>query len=305
MCLTGGRLDLAKLLVGSEGTLGFITSATLRTVPLPGGACLTLLGFPSSSPRSEAGIELRTFEPVSCDLARSPAAALRPRPRPSVAAALVVTFEADSEREAVERAWGAIEKLRESHRLLVLGRTGVRSRRARPAFAASAKPRCPASTDSGTGPRPLAFIEDIGVPVEVLHDFVHAGARRTSDASNSARRFLIHALTGQVHTRPMVDLGSAADREKLWPLAEAVHGIALDLGGTVSTQHGTGIARTPWVEKQYGPILPVFRELKRIFDPKNLLNPGKIVGPDPSRPAWPLRTMRERVADREAAAGLE
>src|SRR5262249_36985422 len=72
-------------------------------------------------------------------------------------------------------------------------------------------------------------------------------------------------------------------------LAEAVHGLALSLGGTVSTQHGTGIARTPWVERQYGPLVPVFRELKRIFDPKSILNPGKIVGPDPSREAWPLR----------------
>jgi Fe-S oxidoreductase len=65
----------------------------------------------------------------------------------------------------------------------------------------------------------------------------------------------------------------------------------VSLGGTVSAQHGTGLARTPWVEKQYGPLLPVFRELKRIFDPKGVLNPGKIVGPDPSRPAWPLRTV--------------
>ena len=60
----------------------------------------------------------------------------------------------------------------------------------------------------------------------------------------------------------------------------------------MSTQHGTGLARTPWVEKQYGPLAPLFRELKRIFDPKGILNPGKIVGPDPSRPAWPLRASR-------------
>jgi FAD/FMN-containing dehydrogenase len=86
-----------------------------------------------------------------------------------------------------------------------------------------------------------------------------------------------------------VDLDDPADRAKLWPVAEAVHALALALGGTVSTQHGTGIARTPWVERQYGPLYPVFRELKRVFDPKNLLNPGKIVGPDPSREAWPLR----------------
>src|SRR5262249_30592269 len=80
------------------------------------------------------------------------------------------------------------------------------------------------------------------------------------------------------------------DAAKLWPLAEDLHGLAIALGGTVSAQHGTGIARTPWVARQSGPLFPVFRELKRVFDPRNILNPGKIVGPDPSRPAWPLRS---------------
>ena len=58
------------------------------------------------------------------------------------------------------------------------------------------------------------------------------------------------------------------------------------------------MARTPWVERQYGPLMPVFRELKRIFDPKGILNPGKIVGPDPSRPAWPLRPAGRRSGGR-------
>src|SRR5262249_4267441 len=117
--------------------------------------------------------------------------------------------------------------------------------------------------------------------------------------------FLVHALTGQVHTRPLLDLNDPADRAKLWPLAEAVHGLALSLGGTVSTQHGTGIARTPWVERQYGPLMPVFRELKRIFDPKGIFNPGKIVGPDPSREAWPLRRVDrgQGTGDSEQASG--
>src|SRR5262249_40236569 len=87
------------------------------------------------------------------------------------------------------------------------------------------------------------------------------------------------------------DPDSPADREKLYPVADAIHSLALSLGGTISAQHGVGLARTPWVEKQAGPLIPVYRELKRIFDPTGVLNPGKIVGPDPSRPAWPLREV--------------
>ncbi len=284
------RLNLAKLLVGSEGTLGFITSATLKTIPLPGGVCLALLGFPTLDIAIRAGLDLRAFGPVACDLLDRRLLASTKTPS-AVAATLVLTFEADSEREAMERTWGAIEKLREAHRLVVLADPacdpeqvaliqGVRGAAVSGLYGL------------GKGPRPLAFIEDVGVPAEALSAFIE----QTQDALQRfelSASFLVHALTGQVHTRPMVDLANPVDREKLWPLAEAVHGIALALGGTVSTQHGTGIARTPWVEKQYGPIMPVFRELKRIFDPKNLLNPGKIVGPDPSRPAWPLRAVPE------------
>src|SRR5262249_4624237 len=80
------------------------------------------------------------------------------------------------------------------------------------------------------------------------------------------------------------------DAAKLWPIAEELHGLAIEMGGTVSAQHGTGLARTPWVERQYGRLFPVFRELKRVFDPRGILNPGKIVGPDPHLPAWPLRS---------------
>jgi Fe-S oxidoreductase len=146
-----------------------------------------------------------------------------------------------------------------------------------------------ATSSLGRGPRPLALIEDVGVPPEALPEYL-AGVQDILKRGEVSASFLVHALTGQVHTRPLVDLDDPADRIKLWPMAEAVHSLALSLGGTVSTQHGVGLARTPWVERQTGPLYPVFRELKRIFDPKNLLNPGKIVGPDPSREAWPLRT---------------
>jgi FAD/FMN-containing dehydrogenase/Fe-S oxidoreductase len=288
--------DLTKLLVGSEGTLAVVTAATLRTLPLPGGTCLTLLGFPTLEAAVRAGQDLRGFSPVGCDLLDRRLLAVMRRPGPSessgqiptsVGAALVLTIEGDTEREATERSWGVIETLRQSHLLRVL-----------------AEPTCsPAGTArirgirqgavSGLyalakGPRPVAFVEDVGVPPEALMEFL-AGVQDILKRFELTASFLIHTLTGQVHTRPLIDLEQPTHRARLWPVAEAIHTLALALGGTVSSQHGTGLARTPWVERQAGPLYPVFRELKRIFDPKNLLNPGKIVGPDPSREAWPLR----------------
>ncbi|MCI0700507.1 MAG: FAD-binding protein, partial [Planctomycetia bacterium] len=285
--LTPSGVDLAKLLVGSEGTLAVITEVTLRTVPLAGGTCLALIGFPTLDAAVRAGLDLRAFGPVACDLLdRRLLSVAREASLTVVGAALLVVFEGETERAATERAWGAIESLRRKHILRLLAEPtcdpngtarirGVRSAAVSGLYASG-------------GPRPVAFVEDVGVPADSLPEFF----TRVQDILKQfevSGTFLAHALTGQVHTRPLIDLDNPTDRAKLWPLAEAVHGLALSLGGTVSTQHGTGIARTPWVERQYGPLVPVFRELKRIFDPKNILNPGKIVGPDPSREAWPLR----------------
>jgi Fe-S oxidoreductase len=207
----------------------------------------------------------------------------------------MVSFEGNTEREATERAWGMVETLRQSHLLLNLAEPthspeGIaRVRGIRQAVVAGLYAL-------GRGPRPVAFIEDVGVPVEALPEFL-SGVQDILKRAELSASFLVHTLLGQVHTRPLIDLENKADREKLWPVAESVHTLALALGGTVSTQHGTGIARTPWVERQVGPLYPVYRELKRIFDPKNLLNPGKIVGPDPSREAWPLRLVGRDVLE--------
>ena len=286
--LTPDGVDLAKLLVGSEGTLAIITEATLRTSPVAGGTCLTLLGFPTLDAAVRAGLSLRQHGPVACDLLdRRLLSVTRTVGLPTVGAALVVVFEDVTEREATERAWGAVEALRREHILRVLAEPTCQLESV--AHIRGIREAAVSGLYSVSGPRPVPFIEDVGVPADSLPEFL----TRVQDILKRfeiSGTFLIHALTGQVHTRPLLDLNDPADRAKLWPLAEAVHGLTLSLGGTVSTQHGTGIARTPWVDRQYGALMPVFRELKRIFDPKGMLNPGKIIGPDPSREAWPLRT---------------
>jgi Fe-S oxidoreductase len=136
--------------------------------------------------------------------------------------------------------------------------------------------------------RPLAFVEDVGVPVEELPQFLRRVQEFLQQLQTTAS-FLIHAGAGQIHTRPFLDLDRKEDVTKLNILAEQVHGLALELGGTISTQHGTGLARTPWVARQYGRLYPVMREIKSIFDPHEIFNPGKIIAPDAGRPIWPLR----------------
>jgi Fe-S oxidoreductase len=151
--------------------------------------------------------------------------------------------------------------------------------------------------------QPVPFVEDVGVPVEHLADYL----RRVQEILQKAQTtgsFLVHAGAGQVHTRPFLDLRQPENVQRLRDLAEEIYRVALDLGGTISTQHGVGLARTPWVAQQYGRLAQVFRDIKHLFDPQNLFNPGKIIDgagtaltenlrreapPEPSPAPWRLR----------------
>ena len=204
-------------------------------------------------------------------------------------AVMLVEFERETAAEARAAALELMEILQKQERLALL---------ALPAFDEAAIARLwqvrdvamPSLYAIGTGSRPLAFVEDIGVPPDHLPDFL-SQLQALLQRFETTSSFLVHAATGQVHARPFLDLSDPEDQAKLWPLADAIHSLAIQLGGTISSQHGTGIARTPWVEKQYGQLAGVFREVKRIFDPRGIFNPGKIVGLDPSRPAWNLRAQ--------------
>ena len=148
----------------------------------------------------------------------------------------------------------------------------------------------------------MAFIEDVGVRPEGLPEFL-AGVQDILKRFEVSASFLIHALTGQVHTRPLIDLDDPADRAKLWPVAEAVHALALSLGGTVSTQHGTGIARTPWVERQVGPLYPVYPRIETHLRPEESAQPRQDRRPRPEPRGVAVAHCGQEAGSRRQEAG--
>ncbi len=287
--LTPAGLDLARLLCGSGGTLGVLTAVTLPTAPLPGGECRAVVGFPSLEAAVQAGLALtRTDGLTGCELLDGRyAAAARSGVPASVGAVLLLAWEATSPTVALQRGRTAVDGLRGRHVFLpVVEPTADTDGRRRvidiqTAAVANLHAVCP-------GRRPQPGCDDIGLPLHELAGFLHA-ARGIAQQAGITIALTADIAAGVVRLRPLLDLLDPADRAKFWPLADALHTHALGRGGSVGPTHGAGIARTPWVAAQAGPLADLFADLKRVFDPAGVLNPGQIVGPDPSRPAWPLR----------------
>jgi FAD/FMN-containing dehydrogenase/Fe-S oxidoreductase len=277
-------IDLPRLLVGSEGTLALFTEATLRTVPLPGGQSVALVGFASLDDALRAAQLAQGTGPAACELLdrrllslvrgsdTGGAAALIPG---AIEAVLLVEYEADSPAEAARAADNLVEQLRGGERLAMHAITACEPE-AHDRLWQLREVALPSLYGLKGGAQPLPLVEDVGVPVEALPEYLRR-VQEILQQHQTTASFLIHAGTGQVHTRPFLDLRQPEHVARLWDLAEQIHALALELGGTISTQHGTGLARTPWVARQFGPLFPLLRQVKAIFDPRNLFNPGKIV----------------------------
>ncbi len=144
--------------------------------------------------------------------------------------------------------------------------------------------------------RPIPIVEDVAVPPASLSYFL-VQLQNTLKRHQVTASLYGHVGHGQLHIRPFLDLTQPEDVRKLEGLAEDLYTEVFEIGGTISGEHGDGISRTPFVRRQYGPLYDVFREIKTIFDPLNILNPGKIVNDNASsvienlRPAWAARAI--------------
>jgi len=126
----------------------------------------------------------------------------------------------------------------------------------------------------------LPFIEDVSIPPGSLGEFLVL-AQRVLQRHQVTASLYAHAASGQIHLRPFLASPTPESAEALESLAADLYEVTFACEGSVSGEHGDGLSRTQFLRKQYGPLYPVFEEIKRIFDPRGILNPGKIVEDDP------------------------
>src|SRR5438046_2270016 len=271
--------NLNEILAGSEGTLAAIFSAEVKISPLPREKGLGLIFFASVGEAMQATVELLDLKPAAIEhidrplfdqtksqlLFQAARDLLELDTKPCESILLVEFYEDVAERLSIlqTRKLGLRTKIltdtaqmnlvwsvRKAGLSLLTGRVGAA--------------------------KPVAFIEDAAVRPAQLPEYVR-GLQSIMKPLGLEASYYGHAASGLLHVRPVLDLHSAADLKKFREVADQTSALVQEFKGSLSAEHGVGIARTEYMRDQLGDeLLGVMREIKHAFDPKNIFNPGKI-----------------------------
>ena len=287
-----GQLDPSVLLAGSEGTLAIATSLELGLVRLPPRRGLLVAQFDRLQEAFEAVPPILEHSPTAIELVDRQLLHLA-RQAPGYADDLAFVQGDPAAILIIEK-----HSLGSSERDLTQGLDAVRLRLEREGFHGpfhqATRPVDQARVwrlrRAGLGllasrrgdMKPVAGIEDTAVPPERLARYM-AEVRALLDETGVEAAFYAHASAGCIHVRPILDLKTARGLATLDHLSEAIFTLVLKHGGVLSSEHGDGLARSGFNQRLFGPaVYGMFKDLKQAFDPQNILNPGKVVGPLPS-----------------------
>jgi FAD/FMN-containing dehydrogenase/Fe-S oxidoreductase len=282
--------NLAKLMVGSEGTLAVVVEATIALVPLPKAKAVMAIQFHDLLDALEATPVILTHRPSAIEVMdrfildntkQSPALDRKRRTfiEGDPAALLCVEMYAEEAGELRAR-FDALERDLAGRRL------GDRYFRAMdlPTQATIWSLREAAlglSMAMKGDAKSLSFVEDTAVAPERLREYIDRFLRLIAKHGTEAGVYA-HASVGCLHVRPVINLKTAEGIRTFEALAGDVADLVLEFGGALSGEHGDGLVRSPFMEKMFGPVLyQAFRDVKRTFDPDGLFNPGKIVDAPP------------------------
>src|SRR5262252_2588168 len=271
--------DLTNVLAGSEGTLAAIFSAELKISPLPREKGLGLIFFASVGDAMQATVELLDLKPTAIEHIDRP---LLDQTKGQ--------FHFQAARDLLELDTKHCESILivefyddVAERLLILQsrkiglRTKILTDPAQMNLVWSVRKSGLSLLTGCIGTaKPVAFIEDAAVRPAQLPEYV-CGLQSIMKPLGLEASYYGHAASGLLHVRPVLDLHSAADLKKFRQVADQTSALVRQFKGSLSAEHGVGIARTEFMRDQLGDqLLEVMREIKRAFDPKNIFNPGKI-----------------------------
>jgi len=273
---SGDELDLV---IGSEGTLAFITAVEWRLEPIPADVAGAALGFGDLRQLAEAVPYLVALNPSAVELldrtlldfVREAGTSLD-LPE-ALEGLLLIEFERETQAAARGVVGDAVRGLRAStaHVATAVDRASLDALWAVRRLASPALARLPETR------RSLQVVEDGCVPLERLAEYI-AGIRAAAERRAIPVAIFGHAGDGHVHVNALPDLTIAGWRDALAALYGDAAELLLRLGGTPSGEHGVGRLRAGLLQRFYGPeVTALFRELKHRYDPRCSLNPGVII----------------------------
>jgi FAD/FMN-containing dehydrogenase/Fe-S oxidoreductase len=282
--------NMAKLMVGSEGTLGVVVEAKIALVPLPKFKAVMAIQFADLLEALQATPAILAHQPSAIEVMdrfildhTRQSAPLEKLKRTFIegdpAALLCVEFYAEAGDELPPRL-DALE------RDLAARGLGYRYHRALDQAAQSAiwslrEAALGLSMAMKGDAKSLSFVEDTAVAPEKLRDYIAAFLEMVRGHGTTAGVYA-HASVGCLHVRPVVNLKTEAGVRQFEAIATASVDLVLAYGGALSGEHGDGLVRSCFMERMFGPVLyEAFRHIKRTFDPRGIFNPGKIVDAPP------------------------
>ena len=288
--LIGGRpFNLAKLVSGSEGTLAFILDVTVKLSPVPAHRCLALLHFDSLKKSLQAVQYINRHGPSAVETLDDTLLELgleNPNIAPllgwlqgSPGAVLIVEFDGETEAEmqaALESMKADPEVMNRAYYLHVADSAAEQA----DVWKVRQAGLGVFNTMKGAA-KPTAFIEDAAIPPEHLADYIPQVAAVCAKYGVKMVSYG-HASVGVIHVRPILDLKTKAGLGAYRKISEETFALVQHYGGSWSGEHGDGLIRSYKNRELFGETLyGAFREVKRAFDPDDLMNPGKIVEAPP------------------------
>ena len=278
--------NLAPLIVGSEGTLALIAAVKIRLTPRPPQRIIAILAFESLDAALDALMPCLACEPAAVELMDELLLDLTRRSHEYAAplasfvsgrpgALLQVEFFAETQRVLQQRCAALEASVRQSGVPFTLTIAASQSQQA--AVLSVRKAGLPLLQSISPDLRPETFVEDSAVEPARLAAYVRR-FRAICAAEGLRVAFYGHASVGLLHARPLLNLKRAEDVAAMRRVAEQICDLVLEFGGALSGEHGDGMLRGEFNRRVFGEqIYGAFVELKRSCDPKNILNPGKIV----------------------------